>query len=418
MNPSQKLELHVGEERLDLSLSSDFKLYPAIVFPDDHTVAQAAIQALASPIEYPALKDCIVDGDRIAIAVTPYVPHANVIVPAIVKQLLDMNIPAEFIHVVLPEELSASRELYASSLAAVGLPVDQLSVHQASNQEQLAYLGADEEAEPVYVNRVLYDADMVLPIVRAWNSNNFAYSGLGGIVPWFLGAACQKNWRRTATHTTDEACIQRLEYSHQIRDWLGVAMVLCVGSREFDSQSSTIEVIAGNVDALEVVVNNSSQPFPDRLHELDTLVACVQGGSEYKDWDYLARLANDLCQLLPDHGTLVICTDLKENPSGALRMLSQAEDIEKTESKLLKSELPHTLAALALWEPKQRVHIYLHSQCRRESVEDIGIGHVSHAKELETLIGKSPRVAIIQDAQWYGLGRLNVTSIRTDSPAS
>ena len=65
------------------------------------------------------------------------------------------------------------------------VPPDQLQhltieIHNPDDPHQLSYLAAAHDDTPIYVNRTLCDADMVLPIVGLGLSGQLGYAGIHG----------------------------------------------------------------------------------------------------------------------------------------------------------------------------------------------------------------------------------------------
>ena len=64
--------------------------------------------------------------------------------------------------------------------------VVQLETHDPTDRDDLGYLAASKEGKPIYVNRVLHDADVVLPISCLRPDSALGYHGVfGGLFPTF-----------------------------------------------------------------------------------------------------------------------------------------------------------------------------------------------------------------------------------------
>ena len=64
-----------------------------------------------------------------------------------------------------------------------------MAVHDPVDRVQLSYLAASTEAKPIYVNRALSDADLVIPIGCLHPEGALGYFGVySGIFPAFSDA--------------------------------------------------------------------------------------------------------------------------------------------------------------------------------------------------------------------------------------
>ncbi|MEZ6091213.1 MAG: lactate racemase domain-containing protein [Pirellulaceae bacterium] len=120
---------------------------------------QAMRQALLSPEDFPALNQAIVQGDSIAIAVDPNLPDLIACVIGALDAIGSET--AGSIHVLLGED--GTTAMLERLTEAIGDRATVLT-HDPDNQEALGYLAASEAADPIYLNRLLLEADFVLPL--------------------------------------------------------------------------------------------------------------------------------------------------------------------------------------------------------------------------------------------------------------
>jgi nickel-dependent lactate racemase len=126
--------------------------------------AAATAAALAAPLEFPPLRKAVIPGDRVVLAVAEGLPEAAAIVAAVTADLIDAGIAAADISIV-----HSSREAAAGGELSDGLPAEyreeiEIVAHDPAHRDQLSYLAANEHGEAIYLNRRLFDADVVLPI--------------------------------------------------------------------------------------------------------------------------------------------------------------------------------------------------------------------------------------------------------------
>lgn len=149
----------------------------------------AARRAVEAPIDYPPLSALLAPEDRVALAVEPGVPEATAIVQGVIDALTASGVQKGQIAIV-----RAARASLESGVREV--------LHRADDADSLAYLAATDDAYPIYLNRVLYDADVVIPIGLRRPNNSYGYLGSpGGLYPLFADDAAR--FRLLATSPAD-----------------------------------------------------------------------------------------------------------------------------------------------------------------------------------------------------------------------
>src|SRR5690606_25699762 len=123
---------------------------------------RAMREALERPEDFPPIHDAIVPGDSITIAVDPNLPSLI----ECVSGVLDAIASDQFSRIDVLVGEDASTQTMQRLTVAVG---DQATVHlhNPESQESLGYLAADESADPIYLNRLLLEADVVVPLAIA-----------------------------------------------------------------------------------------------------------------------------------------------------------------------------------------------------------------------------------------------------------
>ena len=128
--------------------------------------------ALEAPRDFPPLRQTVVPGDRVTIAMDPSIPDGSVILTAIAETLQEAGARAEGLTVLLPS--ASSEEL--ERLLPHGTTV---VVHDPADRSALAYLATTKEGRRIYLSRHLTDADVVVPVGRVGFDPILGYSG-----PW------------------------------------------------------------------------------------------------------------------------------------------------------------------------------------------------------------------------------------------
>ena len=133
--------------------------YDAATKRTSRDVVGETVQALQRPDDFPPLDAALVPGDRVALAIDPNVPQIESVVEGVLR-LFDAADTSE-IELVLWDEAIDETIDRLESVAG-----DRLVLrHRSDIRESLSYLAADIDADPIYLNRAIVDADFVLPIV-------------------------------------------------------------------------------------------------------------------------------------------------------------------------------------------------------------------------------------------------------------
>ena len=143
---------------------------PSGLGPD--RLGDALQDALDHPLDFPALRQMMVPGDRVAIALDGSLTGVEPILFALKKSFDEAGVSTQDVTVVVTPE---SRPELVRDLPE-GMT---LVVHDPSNREGLAYLAATKDGRRIYLNRHLTDADVVIPVGRAGFDPVVGYRG-----PW------------------------------------------------------------------------------------------------------------------------------------------------------------------------------------------------------------------------------------------
>ena len=402
-NADRSVQLPVGEETLTVKIPhhaveiQDWNLEqpfdPASVF-----------DVLESPIAYPPLSEAFVAGDRIAITVEPGFPEVETIVTEVVAYLLKHAAEASQINILLAGSHAWLKDRLEHSLKERFESAFEVQCHNEFDQDSMGYLAADLHADPIYVNRHLLDADLVLPITCSRDSHAWAYAGLYGIVPWFTDAKTQQRWRQEAAKEKPVKSDKRQKVAKEVAWLLGIQPTLAVvpGPR-----ASIDSLYFGTVEHVEKAIENAlvSKTIHEPNKLADLLVATIDGDRDQQSWDNVARILYFAERFLLPDGGIAVVTDLDQPPGSVFRWLASAEERETAERHLLKSTHPNALAAVEILRSQTRHKIYLMSKLPAEQVEEWGMTAIGSPHELEHLMQTHASTVIIGGAQHRRLAK-------------
>ncbi len=161
----ESLEIELREEQL-------VGAWNGPVGDDGAAVAAAVRSALENPREFPPLRQMVVPGDRVAIALDASIGGAEQVLEALLSVLQGAGIEDGSVTVLLPAPGTFAIE---GRLPPGAVPI----VHDSTDRTAIAYLATTKQGRRVYLSRHLTDADVVIPVGRLGYDPILGYRG-----PW------------------------------------------------------------------------------------------------------------------------------------------------------------------------------------------------------------------------------------------
>ena len=380
---SMKRQLRYGASstlQLDVpadALIADCTDVPGTVIGDP---AMAAMAALSRPMDFPPLCEAVVPGDRVVIAVDPDVPQAGQIVAGVVRALLETSVEASDITI-----LQAERHVPVADLASQ-LPAEaggvNFAVHDPADRGQLAYLAASKDASPIVLNRLLCDADLVLPVNLLRPESSLFYAGPhAGLRATFADVQAQRQFRAPKGMVEPARVRRRWDEANEVAWLLGVQLTLQVVAGPGDT---VLHVLAGHEDEVSregrELVNAAWEYQVSERAEL--VVATIEGELDNQSWENVGRALHAARQVCLHDGTIILCTDLSREFGPALKRLAGCEDRERLLDRLENKRSEDAMVAWLLLEARDASHVFLLSQLAEDAVESLGMGYVDRPEKI------------------------------------
>jgi nickel-dependent lactate racemase len=399
------LILHYGlDSSLELEIPAD-RLVAECRSPAGGRVAdigQALASALDEPLGFPPLAKAIVPQDRVTVALEPGLPQAAEIVAGIVDYLCRAGAEASDITILrTQDDVEAGAEDPRSRLNGLGAGQVGLETHQPDDRSQLMYLAATRKGRPIYLNRTLCDADVVVPIGCLRPDPAIAYHGVfGGLYPTFSDTKTLARFRNPHLVEPGNELIAKARHEVDIVGWLSgtqFAIQVLPGGED-----TVLALFAGDASAVYEQGRESSNAtwlytVPRRA---DLVICAIPGGAAQQTWDNLGRALAAALRVVTEGGAIVLCTDLAKPPGPAVQGLVNAEDLSAALHHIFKQRATDTLAATELAAAMERARIYLLSRLEAEFVEDLGIAPVEEAEDIVRLAGRSESCIVLANAQY------------------
>lgn len=367
-------------------------------------VAEAARQALQQPEGFPPLADAIVSGDRVALAVDPNIPQLAEVIRGAVAAIGDTD--AASIEVVLWDEAS---DALVERLREQSDQRTSIVRHDSVSRESLRYLSAAKSADPIYLNRHLIDADVIVPIVLARSLDRRRGNDATGIFPQLSDSATRLRHHHARNLPRGNANEDLTELG-----WLlGVQVVLLVTPNR-DGQVGTL--VAGTVEAVANRTSNiadhaAEKPAGDEFPATaPVMVAFLAGDEQQQTWINAARALDAASRCVSEDGTLVLWTEMQTSPSSTLQQLPESPQPDSEFTASEEEPFPHWDDSLAPSQVLSRLiddhRVLIHSRIEPDVIESMGMGVIADLRELERLTRSFPACGVLQAAQFAGTALL------------
>lgn len=350
---------------------------------------------LSEPIEFPAVQLAIVPGDRVVLAADATVPRLAEVILQVLAYFQSHGVESEQFSVVLAGHAEFDVASFTRVLPA-GLSIE---VHDADDQTKVAYVAANKQGEPIYMNRTMVDADVVIPIMCARGRQAIDYEGAYGVFPLLTDRRTRGQFYSLKQLADPSEHRHLTEWADEAAWWVGLQVAIQVIPGH---DGGVANILAGSPQALEASVQAQMaelwEPQLDKTY--DCVVALIDGGATQQSWDSIARVLASASPLVRPDGALIICTQLNERPGRALHRLSDSMRSEDTLARQLSSDpADDALAAAMLLQSLENCHVYLLSELPAEVVESLGVGALQDLHQADHILHNRGTCLIIASAQ-------------------
>lgn len=366
--------------------------------------ASAVAAALSDPVDYPALQRAVTPGDRVVLAIDRGVPQLAAVVAGTVHSLLGGSVSPEDITLLLApvENGGAGRNMTAALEPDIAAAV-RVVEHDPQNSGEMSYLTASKENRPIYIQRQLLDADLVLPISCLRPRYTLARMGVhGGLFPAFSDAKTRERFQAADSARVPGQKKQRREEAEEVAWLLGIQLVLQLVPGNGDS---ILHALAGKPESVaKRGLRLCDAAWLCRVPQRASLVvATIAGGREEQTWENFARALSAALAAVADDGVILLCTDLRCPTGPALQLLASLNDAPEAIREIRRARSPDAVSAALLVEARERTQIYLLSGLNGETVEELGVGYVSDEDEVGHLCRQFDSFLLLADAHRAGV---------------
>ena len=341
-------------------------------------------QALLEPVEYPPLNQIVFPGDSVAFVVQDDL-HSEKAAAEGLLNCLPQILTESSVFFVLPKAGVFTKEEvddWTKRFADLNLSLS-FEVHDPEDKNGSAYIAVNKDGDPLYVNRVIFDCDVVVPIRQRTRD----VSTVASFYPRYSNLENRERLR-SATPKTVNAEVRLVEES------LGIHFVVEV---ETNPGGDLLQVVAGE---REKVVRTETKAMVngwevDQLADGKVVLATIE--SPNPTWEQFFDALINSSMSTQNNDRIIIASDIENSPSDIERTILQLQfetDHERIES--LFAELPVRFKAIpGILEDKS---VYLKSKLDESEIEELGLGYIESEDQIQRVLDQAESGVLLRDA--------------------
>jgi hypothetical protein len=355
--------------------------------------------SLENPLFYPAANQWMFPGDSMAIVLQSNLVQAGEVLERFLDYVRGLKIDSDDVSVVISglmaeqfgitqQQLKQSESEVANGMPPALIQVKiggkevSFQVHDPDNSYGLAYLAANEAGDPVHVNRMLTDADVVVPIGCPTPGEQQRHDC---VYPDFGSADRLKQFR-----TGSGSDVQREQEIQLANDNLGTFFAVEIIT---EPGGQIAAVFAGaRKDVFE-----QSKKMADELWTVNfipdhqTVLATIEELGRVQSWEDFADAVINAAHVSNGSGPIVIWTAIEQPADRNIRKALLAQFDDSISAKF--SVRQRKVASIISERP-----IFLKSKLTQSQTEELGLGYVETESDVESILAKHESGVLLRDA--------------------
>jgi hypothetical protein len=348
--------------------------------------------ALEHPLDFPPLREAVVPGDRVAIALDYSLSEVGTLLSLLVDLLSQSGVEAGDVTVVTSQ---GSRSSLADELPR-GIALDQ---HDPADRRRLAYLATTKSGRRIYLNRHVTDADVVIPVGRLGYDPILGYCGpWSATFPILSDQETLASYRHALTEDAPGRLTPRLHLDETFEvNWLlGTQFHLGL----LPGRSGLVRACGGLAETLR----NSAIEAIDRSWSFRpaTRAECVVagiGGTGIAGIDDLVEGLVTASRLVTRGGKIVALSRTSGAIGPSLQRLADAGDPKNAPAALRGHDAdPDSVSGRRLAQVLAWADVYLYSALDSQVVEDLSMIPIDHLDDARRLLSRSSSCILVSHA--------------------
>lgn len=339
-------------------------------------------QSFDQPLDFPRFRESVFPGDKVVVVLHADLPQPQEIVRSIAKYLETTEI-----------DTADVTFLASVNFDSCGKDCPEIVVHDPDDEQAVAYIAANLEGQPVLVNRMLFEADVILPVCSATNIDGIIEDC---IYPSFSATETKLRYRDKKNSANSRA----LEVE-TANNGLGVFQSLQIVSNPGSEVSGAF---FGRKDLAEQTASTKSETMwsVESTEKSNVVVATMESLSGQQTWEHFFQAVISASRAVADCDHLVILCELAKKPNKRVQAMLQLQfemDPDSVNRVLKKATESEKEVAEIMREKK----VYMKSQLGQATVEGLGIGFINSDDEFQRLLERFETGVLLRDAQFCRL---------------
>ena len=263
---------------------------------------------LEQPLEYPPLSQATIPGDRVVVAVQRGLPQLQPIVLGTLQALCAAGVEESLITVLLSYPPATAEYLW-KYLAKQGFEQCCVAVHNADDEKQIALLGVTQAGQALRLNRLLCDADFVLPIGVTCDSmgQKKQQPSLVSLFPVFSDRETIARFAHARAEHFPALAPENVKEVEEFARHLGIGLSVQVTP---GAAGSVVDVLAGEPTEIH---KQAQEAYRSVWHNAVSskaalIIATLTGEPEEQTWENLGRALAAASTIVAPGGAIAICS--------------------------------------------------------------------------------------------------------------
>ena len=357
--------------------------------------------ALETPLDFPALSQVCIPGDKVVVALDRHTPCAQELVSEIWAMLESRGVDAASVEIVQPVALDSvplddPRRRLSDSVK------DQMrwTIHDPTDAKRHAYLAATARGERIYLARELVEADVVIsagmiaydPVLGYRGTSSVFYPGLSNTE----AVVRSRGEGHSELGPDDDRPLRQI--IDEIAWLLGTQFSIQVLPA---SGGGAADVVAGAYDRVfrkgkELLAGYWRVALDARA---DMVVAAVDADSAGHGWDQIGAALATARNLVTKGGKIVLLSELDAEPEIGIELIRKSESPRSALAPIRKTAPVDMIPARQFASAADWARVYLVSRLPAGMVDELFMVPIENDRELARLLAGDDSCVILESAQ-------------------
>ena len=365
-------------------------------------VPSAVAESLSHPLDFPALRQALVPGDKVVVILDRHIPSAAEIIAGVWSVCASAGVAPEDVLVIQPISLTGARPGDPRRLLPDAVRETVIwKIHDPTDIQGIGYLASTSDGERIYLAREVLNADFVIPIGRlAFDPVQGRRSAMSSFYPGLSNTeafAKSRGMGHSELGPDDERPLgQRIQ---EIGWLLGVQFAML--TMPSNGHGGAAAVLAGNPDSLtqrgRTVLDAGWRVRFDQRGET-ALVSIPSGADDPTGWEQLGDALEAASRLVVREGRIIVLSDLAAEPGPGIQMLRSCRSAKAALQPLRRESPPDLVAASQIAAAADWASVYLMSRLSSQEVEDTFCTPLESEVELSRLVDTCDGIIVLAGA--------------------